>query len=606
MSDIFRKQIAEDISLIQRNWGHLDKHLAKDVYAFNYWILSRIYSIDEELIPDLITEYRDKGIDCYVHFEDSKELYIIQNKYYDENTNLNRNEFTDFLQTPLNTLNEGTYPKSNELQKIFNTIKNDPEYTINLHFYLSNNRKSLDQEIADKNFNNNPPKNIKARLRSKINYLNDIYELYYGQSFKNEIKFKYTLETTNRGTSLKILPEEYGLQEMSKAYYMLTPVSQIFVMYKESLKKEYPLFEENIREYLGRNPINRGIITTLKDRKDRSNFFYYNNGITIICSSVHQPVSNKLELKQPQIVNGCQTVSSIYEVLNNYPDSDIAEEFKYTFVMVKVLLFDEEIKKTKSDKFYKDIVKYNNKQNSINENAFGARKTIFEKIQKEFSERGFLLLVKPSDKTTFNKDFSSEAKENGLLRMANNHSAKTGLVFNKLSDLFIPLEKLLQVYLAFAKDGFYAYTKKNTVLKQTSDIYKEYSLKIAESLTIDSLITLYLIYLKAEKKRSESADKKSPIPYYLIGFLGRSIKDKSKANAVIKGLFDKSDFFETLFEYYENLTILYKKEFMESTGIEYNAMIKKPIDNQILDKQEGTLRIIFRNNELNKFFDSLQ
>jgi hypothetical protein len=603
---LFKDQIAEDIKLIQKSWSYLDNHLKKPEYAFNYWILSRIYDIDEEIIPSLITEYNDKSIDCFVHYEDSKELFIIQNKYYAETEVLPRGAVSDFLVTPLVCLNENRYKKSKELQKLFNAIKDDSDYKIHLHFYISNNNRNYDSDSAIKNFNNNPPIPTKNLLRSNIYYLDNIATLYYGQSFKNQISFRYKLQTKVRGTTLRILPDQYDLPQMSEAYYMLTPVSKLYFMYKESIKKHYPLFEENIREYLGKNSINKGIINTLKDNNDRSNFFYYNNGITIICAKVTTPDRNALELHQPQIVNGCQTVNSIYEVLNDYLDNEVEKEFEQTFVMVKILLFDEKTEKIKSGKFYKDIVKFNNKQNSINENAFGARKKIFESLQTEFKERGFLLLVKPSDKNIFNNSLHSDAITNSLLEKANEYANKIGIQFSRLSELFIPLEKLLQVYLAFIKDGFHAYTKKDALLNQTSEIYKDYSLNIHKVLTHDNLIRLYLIYLKAENNRSQSDDKKTPIPYYLIGFFGRFIKNKEKVNWVLESFFSNANVSDKVFKYLEKLTNLYKNNYIESTGSEYNMMIKKQIDEQILDKQIRTLNEILLDNDLKKYFESLQ
>lgn len=43
------------------------------------------------------------------------------------------------------------------------------------------------------------------------------------------------------------------------------------------------LFEKNIRRYLGRNAVNEGIIDTLSDKDKKANFFFFNNGITMIC-----------------------------------------------------------------------------------------------------------------------------------------------------------------------------------------------------------------------------------------------------------------------------------------------------------------------------------
>ena len=45
---MFKQQIEEDIALIQKELFYIDSNLSKDAYAFNYWVLSRIFSIDEE------------------------------------------------------------------------------------------------------------------------------------------------------------------------------------------------------------------------------------------------------------------------------------------------------------------------------------------------------------------------------------------------------------------------------------------------------------------------------------------------------------------------------------------------------------------------------
>jgi len=525
-------------------------------------------------------------------------LYLIQNKYYDENTTLDRKLVSDFLQTPLICLNQNRYTKSKELQRIFNEVKDDPEYKIFLHFYFSNDRRNFESDSAVKNFNRTPPIKIQALLNAQLYDIDNITEFYYHQSFKENPFFKFTLSTQNRGTTLRILPKDYNMPEMSTAYYMLTPVAQLYYLYKEALNKKYQLFEENIREYLGRSTINKGIIKTLENKSDRSNFFYYNNGVTLTCKKIDLPNKHSLTIHKPQIINGCQTVNSIHEVLSTFTDQQILEEFKQVYVMVKVVLF-EEIKPS----FYRDIVKYTNKQNSINENAFGAKTELFSNIQKGLKERGFLLLVKPSDKNTFLKNYSSDFELIQLLKKANEYSNKIGIELKNISDIFISLEKLLQVYLAFIKDGFYAYTKKDAVLKEQSEIYKDYSLKINQHLTFDNIIRLHLVYLKAEKDRNESDDKRTPIPYYVIGFLGSFIKNKDKNNNVLESLFeDQNKIFPSLYSYLSKLTNQYKKHYISGNTIDYNTMIKKPIDEVLLNKQIETLNDLILDNDLKKFF----
>ena len=76
----FRKQIEEDIHAYKEANPNIE-NLQKDEWAFNYWILDKFFNEDDEIILDKIVDYKDRGIDAYEWFEDTKELYIIQNKW---------------------------------------------------------------------------------------------------------------------------------------------------------------------------------------------------------------------------------------------------------------------------------------------------------------------------------------------------------------------------------------------------------------------------------------------------------------------------------------------------------------------------------------------
>ena len=79
----------------------------------------------------------------------------------------------------------------------------------------------------------------------------------------------------------------------------------------------------------------------------------------------------------PQIVNGCQTVSTIFESLDSLPASSLEDEFKDTYVMVKILKIPPKDDKLKE--LYRNIVTYNNSQNSINEKSFVANNEVFKR-----------------------------------------------------------------------------------------------------------------------------------------------------------------------------------------------------------------------------------
>ena len=69
------------------------------------------------------------------------------------------------------------------------------------------------------------------------------------------------------------------------------------------------LFALQVRGFLGNNQVNRAIRNTLRECPEE--FWFYNNGVTIICDEAvpSQPGGKwKLRLKNPQIINGQQTL----------------------------------------------------------------------------------------------------------------------------------------------------------------------------------------------------------------------------------------------------------------------------------------------------------
>ena len=80
------------------------------------------------------------------------------------------------------------------------------------------------------------------------------------------------------------------------------------------------LFEKNIRRYLGLagNRVNFGMASTLREPNERGNFYFYNNGVTIICSQFRynalQQGNWRVQVDDLQIVNGGQTARTVQRV----------------------------------------------------------------------------------------------------------------------------------------------------------------------------------------------------------------------------------------------------------------------------------------------------
>lgn len=577
MSD-FLLQIKEDLSEYAEKFPNI-ANINKDEWAFNFWILDKLYSEDENLIEDNIVDYNDKGIDAYVWHEDLLDLYIIQNKFY-TTSNLSSSYVTEFLTRPLGYLETNTYTHSKELQDIFNKYKDDPDFNVYFYIYVTNNscKTNTNIDIINK-FNATHQK-----YRAEIFSLDEIEQKYYKEPTTNKKQLTFEISTINKGTTLNINTQDYKMVQNIDARYALVPVIELYKLYTKSISIGYPIFEANIREYLGASgTVNKKILQTLEDSEDRINFFFYNNGVTMIVDDFttisHNQGKTKFQVNNPQIVNGCQTVSTINEALSKHSPATLESTFKDTYVMLKILKIPG--KDDSLQKLYKNIVTYNNSQNSINQKTFIANSEQFKRLQTEFERKGFLICIKQSDK---NKYTSLYKKITPLKDLNQKQLDKFGLEnITKTKDLLIDLEKFLQVILAFISTPQNAVQNKSKLLNPNTTQYDQVMNFIKDpEVTINTLLEIYLLYLRAEQEKKNSIDGRTPIPLYLIHCFAKYSCDFKSAN-VLKEL-ESNEKIEKLIALYkatiQGYTIGWKKMNLDK---DYNAMIKAALENQILD-----------------------
>lgn len=78
------------------------------------------------------------------------------------------------------------------------------------------------------------------------------------------------------------------------------------------------LFARNVRGFLGDTEVNRAMESTIENEPEY--FWYYNNGITIVCDAAVKRSSKGrdiLHVENPQIINGQQTTRSLYRVIDH-------------------------------------------------------------------------------------------------------------------------------------------------------------------------------------------------------------------------------------------------------------------------------------------------
>ncbi len=135
------------------------------------------------------------------------------------------------------------------------------------------------------------------------------------------------------------------------------------------------IFEANVRAYQGSNDVNKEIAESLKSPKDGVDFWWLNNGITMLVDDVKHTGAG-LNIENPLIVNGLQTS---YEI---HAQSIASGLKKGSSVLIRV------IKETDPDK--RDLIsKATNRQTSIEHPSFLANDPIQSDIQKLLELHGF-------------------------------------------------------------------------------------------------------------------------------------------------------------------------------------------------------------------------
>jgi len=130
------------------------------------------------------------------------------------------------------------------------------------------------------------------------------------------------------------------------------------------------LTEGNVRFFLGENKeINSSIIDTAKDDQKALNFWAMNNGITVIAENIDPVSARSYILKNPQIVNGCQTVHCLYAAFSE--ENTLPEGLK---VFTKIV-------KSNDINIQTDIISATNSQNPVKSASLKANDNIQRNIE---------------------------------------------------------------------------------------------------------------------------------------------------------------------------------------------------------------------------------
>lgn len=218
-------------------------------------------------------------------------------------------------------------------------------------------------------------------------------------------------------------------------------VGRIAVTEIEALIKRHGerLLERNIRRYLGLqgNRVNEGIRSTLMS-EEKSNFYFYNNGITLTCDGFsYNALQNgdyQVRCDNLQIINGGQTCMTIFKTLQEPSIFKLLQENNQAYVLLRVYQLPSD-----NDDLVRKITYATNSQNPVDLKDLRANDDRQQRLAMDLEQLGFNYRRKRSDTSIKTTDITSGVAAQALLSIWRKkpHQAKffAREHFGKLYDL---------------------------------------------------------------------------------------------------------------------------------------------------------------------------
>lgn len=171
------------------------------------------------------------------------------------------------------------------------------------------------------------------------------------------------------------IPIAFGKKKDYVALVSLAEYYKFIIDETGSLRKR--IFEANVRDYQGRNNVNTCIQESLEN-KTEEDFWWLNNGITILASEASMVNNRELQLTNPEVVNGLQTSNEIYRYYS-VNENLLAEEKRNLLVRIIV---------PESEESRDNIIFATNNQTNIPKSTLRVTDPIHLQIEMYFKSRG--------------------------------------------------------------------------------------------------------------------------------------------------------------------------------------------------------------------------
>lgn len=315
-----------------------------------------------------ILRRHDLGVDIALIDDTSQNIMIVQSKWLSSSTKPSFEDIDSFFSIHDRLMNDEFISRGGDaVQELLADYDDKVRdgYSVKLRFVT--NRATSDPRIE-------------ASIKSAQNSYDDRGESitceFIDQGELKEIVKQ--VETAGRGvlSEIEISFQSDQTVEVNSPYHTL--IGRISANELRNLYRQHrqQLFTFNIRLPMSsQRSINKAIRETAES--EPQHFFYYNNGVSAVCSEFELTSKNKLVAKRFQIINGAQTVGAL--------SADALTRDVY--VLFRLTATGER----SGGSFTENIIRFNNTQNPIRISDFRANDPVQQFLQRrllDYSGKG--------------------------------------------------------------------------------------------------------------------------------------------------------------------------------------------------------------------------
>ncbi len=220
-----------------------------------------------------------------------------------------------------------------------------------------------------------PHDDVKASMALAAAEIDRVFRVQSNQSFLgSEQLFNLYSAAPSYDASLKYVEE---LEKGDDKVALVTLYDYYKFLCDDQGQLNEHFFEDNVRDYERGVNVNKQILNTLQSEAKNSDFWWLNNGITMLVSE--PPVSSRKEydLRDVQIVNGLQTSQTIYD----WARAKEAFTQDNRTVLVRIIAPSNEDEKAK-------VIRATNSQTPVSKASLRATDEIHKRIEDVLKLRG--------------------------------------------------------------------------------------------------------------------------------------------------------------------------------------------------------------------------